>query len=848
MLKRNEDKMSEEQGLSNEEVLQERQRSGSNVMDHKEKSAVIAALEETITEPMFILLLAAGIIYFLLGETGEGIFMLAAILVVSAISFYQNSRSRNALDALKQLTQPLVKVIRSGQESAIPAQDLVKGDIIILEEGVQVPADALILKANDFAVNESVLTGEAFAVYKDELQADAIVYQGTAVVGGLAICRVTHIGNDTALGKIGHALQDIKAEKSPLQREISRFVTLMAIAGGVVFLIVWGINFYHSHDVLDSLLKGLTLAMSVLPEEIPVAFTTFVAIGAWRLMKMGIIVKQTQTVETLGSASVICTDKTGTMTEHRMQLVAIYVSATQQTLEHQEWTRETAGMLITTAMWASEPLPFDPMEKALHDAYRALTTVDERPAYNMIHEYPLGGKPPMMTHVFANKEGKRIIAAKGAPEAILQCCHLPEEERQQVMRVVENLAGKGYRLLGVAQSNFEGDHFPKQQQELPFAFIGLVAFYDPPKANIAEVFRQFYDAGIAVKIITGDSTATTLAIARQAGLKGTETALTGDELLQLSPAALQETVQQVHIFTRMFPEAKLRIINALKANQQIVAMTGDGVNDAPALKAAHIGIAMGNKGTEIAKRAAALVLADDDLSKMVDAIKMGRKIYSNLKKAIQYILSIHIPIILTVTVPLLLGWVYPNIFTPVHVIFLELIMGPTCSIVYENEPAEKNTMLQPPRPYSQTFLSLSELGISIVQGLIITAGTLCIYQYAVACGYDENLTRTMVFTTLLVANIFLMLVNRSFYYSFWVAISYNNALLRAMLVATIVMMLVILYVPAVATFFKFEQLTLSQLSIAALTGGISVIWFEGWKLYKRKWSKQSLPAEKAMID
>lgn len=835
-------------GLTNDEVLQERRRSGSNIMDHKEKSAVVAALEETITEPMFILLLAAGIIYFLLGETGEGIFMLAAILVVSAISFYQNSRSRNALDALKQLTQPLVKVMRDGQQAAIMAKDLVTGDIIILEEGVQVPADALILQANDFAVNESVLTGEAFSVNKDEHQENPMVYQGTSVVSGLAICRVTHTGNHTALGKIGHALQDIKVEKSPLQQKISRFVTMMAIVGGVIFLLVWGINYYDSRDVLDSLLKGLTLAMSVLPEEIPVAFTTFVAIGAWRLMKMGIIVKQTQTVETLGSASVICTDKTGTITENRMQLAAIYVAATKQILEHQQWTNETAGQLITTAMWASEPIPFDPMEKALHEAYGALAAIDERPAYTMVHEYPLGGKPPMMTHVFADQSRKRIIAAKGAPEAILQCCHLPEEERQHILNVAEELAGSGYRLLGVAQSLFTGTDFPAAQQELPFVFIGLVAFYDPPKANITTVFRQFYDAGIAVKIITGDSTATTLAIARQAGLAGTQEALTGDELLRLSPEELQQTVQQVNVFTRMFPEAKLRIINALKENQQIVAMTGDGVNDAPALKAAHIGIAMGHKGTEIAKKAAALVLADDDLSKMVDAIKMGRKIYSNLKKAIQYILSIHIPIILTVTIPLLLGWVYPNIFTPVHVIFLELIMGPTCSIVYENEPPEKNTMLQPPRPYSKTFLSLGELGISIVQGLIITLGTLFIYQYAVQKGYDENLTRTMVFTTLLTANIFLMLVNRSFYYSIFVTIGYNNALLRAMLIATIGMLFIILYVSPVTSFFKFESLDLQQLGMSVLTGGVAVIWFEIWKLIKRRGVKQSLPADKAMID
>ncbi len=383
-------------------------------------------------------------------------------------------------------------------------------------------------------------------------------------------------------------------------------------------------------------------------------------------------------------------------------------------------TRSITEMeLIRLAMWASEPIPFDPMEIALHQAYADSAAPDERPQYSMIHEYPLGGKPPMMTHIFENKQGHRIIAAKGAPEALIQVSKLTDERKQEIEAMIQRILGKqGYRLLAVGEALFSGNDFPALQQEFQFTFKGIVAFYDPPKKNIDKVLKDFYQAGIVVKIVTGDNTATTLAIARQIGFKGTEKSLTGEELMNLSTEELQERVMDTNIFSRMFPEAKLKIINALKAKHEIVAMTGDGVNDGPALKAAHIGIAMGKKGTEIAKQAASLILLEDDLSKMVDAVGAGRKIYANLKKAIQYIISIHIPIILTVFVPLAFGWIYPNIFSPIHVIFLELIMGPTCSIIYENEPMEKNTMLQKPRPFTTTFFKWKELATSVVQGLV----------------------------------------------------------------------------------------------------------------------------------
>ncbi len=820
-------------GLTAQQVLDARKQYGPNRTDYKKENRFADALLSLAKEPMVILLLVASCIYFISGDTGDGIFLAASIVLVSAISLSQDARSRNALEKLKNFTQPFCKVIRDGQIAEIKTEDLVVGDSIMIEEGAFIAADATIVHSNDFSVNESILTGESFSVYKDASNEYPFIYQGTTVISGLAIANITAIGNETKLGRIGKSLESIQSEKTPLELQINSFVKKMVTVGAIVFVIVWGINFFHSHNLLDSLLKSLTLAMSILPEEIPVAFTTFMALGAWRLMKMGIVVKQMKTVETLGSATVICTDKTGTITENKMSLAKLFILAGNTISDAQKITTEKEKELVRLAMWASEPIPFDPMEIALHEAYKKQAVTDERTEYKMIHEYPLNGKPPMMTHFFEQKTGVRIIAAKGAPEAFMNISGLTITEKQQITEAVNTLAAEGYRVLGVAQANFNGIKFPTTQQELLFNFKGIVAFYDPPKKNIEQVLNAFYTAGIMVKIVTGDNGATTASIARQIGFRGYEKNIDGDVLMKLDGRVLEEKVLNTNIFTRMFPEAKLKIINALKKEGQIVAMTGDGVNDGPALKAAHIGIAMGKKGTEIAKQAASLILLEDDLSKMVDAIAMGRRIYTNLKKAIRYIISIHIPIILTVLVPLALGWIYPNIFSPVHVIFFELIMGPTCSIIYENEPMEKNSMAQQPRPLSETFFNRKELVTSIVQGLLISAGTLTVYKIAVALGYNELLTRAMVFSCLISANIFLTLVNRSFYYSVITTLKYRNNLVVLIIFITLSISGILLFAPPLAAFFRFAPLNLFQLFLSTGIGGISVIWYELIKWRKR---------------
>jgi Ca2+-transporting ATPase len=820
-------------GLTNQQVLLAREKFGQNKLNYKNENSLIDTLKNIAKEPMTILLLVAASIYFISGKTGDGIFLVVAIIFITSISLYQDSRSKNALEKLKDFSQPVCKVIRNGSIEEIKSEDLVVGDRLMVEEGAFITADGRIVHSNDFSVNESILTGESFAVFKDKTKEDNFIYSGTTVASGLAISTIVAIGNETKLGKIGTSLESISEEKTPLELQITNFVKKMAIIGAVVFVIVWVINYGISKNLLNSLLQALTLAMSILPEEIPVAFTTFMALGAWRLMKMGIVVKQMKTVETLGSATVICTDKTGTITENKMSLAKLFLLASNKIYQPKDSLTEDEQELINLAMWASEPIPFDPMELALHESYQHIFKNDERPKYKLVHEYPLSGKPPMMTHVFEDDKKNRIIAAKGAPEALITISKLSDTERQQIHVAIELLTNDGFRVLGVGVANFKGDNYPEKQQDLSFQFKGIVAFSDPPKENIQKVLEDFYDAGISVKIITGDNAATTTAIAKQIGFKGYEKSISGDELMKLNDQEFQTCVMNTTIFTRMFPEAKLKIINALKSNNQIVAMTGDGVNDGPALKAAHIGIAMGKKGTEIAKQAASLILLEDDLSKMVDAIAMGRKIYTNLKKAIQYIISIHIPIILTVFIPLALGWLYPNIFSPIHIIFLEIIMGPTCSIIYENEPMEQNTMLQKPKALTTTFFNWKELSISIIQGLAITVGTLFMYQYAVTNGYNEALTRTMTFTVLIAANIFLTLVNRSFYYSIVTTLKYKNNMVIFIIFTTIAIVGLILYIKPLTSFFEFETLNLLQLLTCIVVGFISVIWFEIVKLMNR---------------
>jgi P-type Ca2+ transporter type 2C len=824
-------------GLTNQQAITSRKQNGSNAIEMQEDRVFWHVLKEVVMEPMFIILLSACIIYFVVEQYREGIIMLVSILIVAGISLFQEYRSRNAIQALKKLSTAKATVMRNGKQVEIPTEEIVVDDLLILEEGEVVAADGLILTANDFSLNESILTGESFAVIKNADNNNS-VYKGTLVTSGSASVKINAVGLKTMFGKIGLSMQEIKIEKTPLQNQVRSFVRNMVWIGAVAFLIVVGFNYYQSGNLIQSFLQGLTLAMSILPEEIPVAFSTFQALGAFRLLRNNIIVKQPQYAETLGSATVICSDKTGTLTQNKMSIAWLYDAVSKTSIHVNDHTVLPSD-LVEYAMWSSETSPFDPMEKAIHTLYEKNAATDKRKLFSQIHEYPISGRPPMMTHIFKNETGEIIIAAKGGAEGILRESNLSTGELKHIEEQSLAYAKLGLRVLGVGKGSWSltpvGNEkkWPAAQEEFEFEFLGLIAFQDPPKENIVETIKIFHDAGITVKMITGDYAETAVAIADQVQLSHDQEVLTGKEVLHLTKEQLQQKVKTVNIYARMFPEAKLKVIDALKENGEVVAMTGDGVNDGPALKAAHIGIAMGLRGSEVAKSAASLILTDDDLAHMTDAVALGRKIYDNLKKAIQYIVSIHIPIILIVTLPLLLVWKFTIIFSPVHVIFLELIMGPTCSIIYENEPMEPGTMQRAPRKMGTTFLSLKQLSISIIQGLMITTGCLGIGYYYMQQGAGETTIRTVIFITLLFSNIFLTLVNRSFYYSVFKTLTYKNNLVLLIIGITLLFILAILYVPFVRDLFKLNPLVLSVICTCIAVALVSTLWIEVWKIFKR---------------
>jgi Ca2+-transporting ATPase len=813
-------------GLTQDQVAEHRRVFGRNELKAQQRNPVLKSLWNIVTEPMFILLVVACVLYFALGDISEAVVMVFSILFVTGIELYQETKSERALEALRKYTQAQVRVLRDGVWQDIPSEDLVPDDLVSIEEGELAAADGYLLEQHDLYMDESALTGESLPAEKrtlgkkqTEMPIESRIFQGSTAVSGRGVFQVTAIGSGTEFGKLGKSIESIETTKTPLQIQIKRFVTQMGIAGGLAFLLVFILNYWLEQDVWAALLFSLTLAMAILPEEIPVAFSAFMGLGAYRMIKHGILAKHPGTVESLGSATVICLDKTGTITQNRMWVAEVIDLGKE-------------GKTLELALWASEPVIFDAMEKAILEGVQASTQLEEDPrkGYHLVKEYALSGRPPMMTHIW-EKDGTtpRIIACKGAVEKVLEVSGATEPFSRKAMVEMEKLAAKGFRVLGVASAMFDGEEYPGDQADFQWQFEGLVAFYDPPKENVERVFNRFYEAGIRVIMITGDHLVTAQHIARHTGLKGWEVALSGHQVMELNDTDLRDAVQRVNVFARMFPDAKLRIVNALKANGDIVAMSGDGVNDGPALKSAQIGVAMGKRGTEIAKNAASLVLLEDDLNDMATAVRMGRRIYNNLRKAIRYIISIHLPIILVVLLPLLLGWTYVHILMPLHVIFLELVMGPTAAIAFENEPAEPNLMKKPPRKATTSLFSWNEIGLSLLQGSAITLAVLWMYYLGIQQGLSEESVRSMVFATLVFANIFLTLANRSFDYALNKTLFYKNKVLPWILGISALMLLLILYVPFLSGLFDMTTLSLINLAWCVLAGFLSVIWFEGIK-------------------
>jgi Ca2+-transporting ATPase len=819
------------QGLSSTEVIELRKQYGENSFSAAAEFRFFYILKDIVTEPMFILLAIACSLYFILGKSSEGVMMAVAIIIVAAISFYQEVKSTRALKNLAEFTEPRVTVIREGYQAIIQVKELVPGDIALLEEGMKVPADGTIIQSNDLSINESVTSGESLPVEKNDTAEKNQVYQGTTINSGKCIARITATGNKTILGKIGKTVASYQPAKTLLQVQVNRFVKRFALFGFAAFVIIFLVNYLHYHAFVTSLLFALTLAMSAVPEEIPVAFSSFMALGAYKMSRLGIISRQPQVIENLGAVTVLCLDKTGTITENKMQVKTIYEFERDKLTDLTDDLHQPNEVLFISAL-ASEADPFDPMEKAIIEAWHATSSLLKREDFKIIHEYPLEGHPPMMTHVY-KQENNYLAAAKGSPERILSICRLDEPSLNKVNETIKRIAKNGYRILGVCKTVCSDTNFPRIQDDFNWKFTGLLALYDPPKKNSAAVLKQIRQAGIAVKILTGDYPETAVNIAGQVGLPGYLNYKTGHDIMELSSDELNQIVKQTSVFARMFPDAKVKVVEALKNSGEIVAMTGDGVNDGPSLKLADIGIAMGKKGTETAKIASDLILTDDNLERIVIAIREGRRIFNNLVKALRYIISIHIPIILTASLPLLLGWKYPNIFTPIHVIFLELIMGPTCSIFFEREPAEESIMNVSPKNRRNNLFTRREIGISVAQGIAITAGILILYaRFMITHPIEE--TRTVVFTTLIASNVFLTFANRSFTETIVYTIRQKNDLAPLLFIISCIFLVLLHLNPFVRNLFELAPVSYTTFLLCLAVAFVCVMWFEVYKAVIRK--------------
>ncbi|HYA21070.1 MAG TPA: cation-translocating P-type ATPase [Burkholderiales bacterium] len=827
-------------GLSRTEAALRLRNDGPNELPSRRTSGLLVIALQVIKEPMFVLLGAAGAIYFVIGNVHEALILLSFVVMMMGITIYQERKTERALEALRDLSSPRALVVRDGVQQRIPGREVVRGDLLMLNEGDRVPADAVLLSCNDIRVDESLLTGESVPVNKNawdgkqQLQRPGgdrlpFVFSGTLLVQGKGVAEVLSIGAATEIGKIGKVLQAIDAESTPLQRKTAAFVRKLAIAGlllcGLV-VILYGVN---RGDWLAGTLAGITLAMALLPQEFPVVVTVFLALGAWRISHQRVLTRHIPAIETLGSTTVLCVDKTGTLTLNRMTVRKLYSGGEfldigpDQPGELPEQFHE----LVEYGILASEIDPYDPMEKALMVLGQRFLAQTEHLHYDwaLKHEYALSPELLAHSHAWKAPAGKGyIVATKGAPEAIADLCHLPDSMRQQLHEKVGQMAAEGLRVLGVARARFEGAHWPDGQHDFDFELVGLIGLADPVRPTVAAALADCYSAGIRVVMITGDYPGTAQAIARQIGLIQHDQIITGVELDAMGDEELQRRIRNVNIFARVVPEQKLRIVNAFKANGEIVAMTGDGVNDAPALKAAHIGVAMGARGTDVAREAASLTLLDDDFASIVGVMRMGRRIYDNIHHAMTYILAVHVPTAGMSLIPLLMGW--PLMLFPEHIVFLEFVIDPASSIAFEAEPGERDLMRRRPRDPRAPLFSRLALIFSLLQGAGLLIIVWAIYAYSLNAGAGDNEARAFAFATIVLGNLGLILANRSHAHALLAVMRRPNAALWWIVAGTLAGLALVLFLPPLRELFRFAPLGPREIMISAGAAFMAILWFE----------------------
>lgn len=819
---------------------------GANSLPSSKPKNLFTIILGVVKEPMFILLVACGTLYLVLGDLTEGLMLLGFVFVIMGIEFFQEKKTEKALDALKEMASPRALVIRDGVEIRIAGVDVVTDDIIVLQEGDRVPADATVLRSVSLQADESLLTGEAVAVRKVDWDETAkqmepggddlpFVYSGSMIVLGHGIARVSSTGINTEMGKIGTAIDKVKEEPTRLKREMGSLVKKISIVAIVLcVLVVVGYTLSRG-NLIDGFLAGITLAMAVLPEEFPVILTVFMALGAWRMSKKKVLTRKPSAIETLGTATVLCTDKTGTLTLNQMTVARLYNGNAFLTVAKDATLADAFHEIIEYGILSSQTKPFDPMEKAIAGLGEVFLKGTEHihTQWKMIKEYPLSRAMLAMSRVFSNVgTQEKTIAAKGSPEAIFDLCHLDEEHKQRYSQAVETLASEGLRVLGVAKATITEKGLPEIQHDFAFDFIGLIGLSDPIRKDVKDAVADCYNAGIRVIMITGDYPVTAKHIAEEIGLEYPERCITGKDLQQMSDDDLCEKIKGVNVFARVVPEQKLNIVNALRRNKEVVAMTGDGINDAPALKAADIGIAMGKKGTDVAREASSLVLMDDNFSSIVAAIGSGRRIFDNLQKAFGYTFAIHVPIAGLSLIPILLFHL-PIILWPVHIVFMELIIDPACSIIFEAEKAEKNVMQRPPNAAKESFFGIKKVFISFLQGLGILLTTLAVYLVGLHLGYDEKEVRAMTFITLIVSNIAVILTNRSWTDHLFKIIATPNKAVLWVVGGAVVFLILIMCIPFFLQLFQFQKLSLANYAVCFLSGMASIVWFEIYKLAKR---------------